>query len=374
MRRAAPRRSAAKSAVAGDAELRELRDKIDALDEKLQALIQSRAQYAETIAEIKRRNGDRQFYRPEREAEVLRQVAARNRGPLTNDVMSRLFREIMSACLALEAPLKVAFLGPAGTFTQEAASKHFGQSVETAPLAAIDEVFREVEARGADFGVVPVENSTEGTVNHTLDSFLLSSLKICGEVELRIHHHLLAKGSDWQVAEKIVSHQQSLAQCREWLDANYAGVERVAVSSNAEAARLAAEAPGVLAIAGESAARIYGLQVVVRNIEDRPDNTTRFLVIGAIDTAPTGADRTTLLLASKNQPGALHKLLAPLARHGVNMTRIESRPSRRSRWEYVFFIDIDGHARDRKVARVLALLEREAAFYKCLGSYPRAAR
>lgn len=374
MRRAAPRRSAAKSAVAGDAELRELRDKIDTVDAKLQALIQSRAQYAESIAEIKRRNGDRQFYRPEREAEVLRQVVARNRGPLTNDVVSRLFREIMSACLALESPLKVAFLGPAGTFTQEAAFKHFGQSVETTPLAAIDEVFREVEAGGANFGVVPVENSTEGTVNHTLDSFLFSPLKICGEVELRIHHHLLAKGRDWQVPEKIVSHQQSLAQCREWLDANYAGVERVAVSSNAEAARIAAETPGVLAIAGESAAKIYGLHVVVRNIEDRPDNTTRFLVIGAIDTAPTGADRTTLLLASKNQPGALHKLLAPLARHGVNMTRIESRPSRRSRWEYVFFIDIDGHARDRKVARVLALLEREAAFYKCLGSYPRAAR
>jgi chorismate mutase / prephenate dehydratase len=191
---------------------------------------------------------------------------------------------------------------------------------------------------------------------------------------LRIHHHLLALGDDWQVAEKIVSHQQSLAQCREWLDANYAEVERVAVSSNAEAARLAAEAPGVLAIAGESAANIYGLQIVAHNIEDRPDNTTRFLVIGAIDTEPTGADRTTLLLAGKNQPGALYKLLAPLARHRVNMTRIESRPSRRSAWEYVFFIDIDGHARDRKVARVLALLKREAAFYKCLGSYPRAAR
>jgi chorismate mutase / prephenate dehydratase len=373
MRRAAPRRSAPKSAAAGE-ELRELRSKIDALDEKLQALITQRAQYAETIAEIKRRNGDRQFYRPEREAEVLRQVVARNRGPLTNDVISRLFREIMSACLALESPLKVAFLGPVGTFTQEAALKHFGQSVETTPLAAIDEVFREVEAGGAHFGVVPVENSTEGTINHTLDSFLLSPLKICGEVELRIHHHLLARGGDWQVAEKVVSHQQSLAQCREWLDANYAGVERVPVSSNAEAARLAAETPGVLAIAGESAAKIYGLQILVRNIEDRPDNTTRFLVIGAIDTAPTGADRTTLLLASKNQPGALHKLLGPLARHGVNMTRIESRPSRRSRWEYVFFVDIDGHVRDRKVARVLALLEREAAFYKCLGSYPRAAR
>jgi chorismate mutase/prephenate dehydratase len=371
---AAGRRRPAKPTTNGDRQLRELRAKIDALDEKLQSLIARRAQYAQAIARIKQSNGDKHFYRPEREAEVLRRVLARNKGPLSNDDISRLFREIMSACLALESPLKVAFLGPAGTFTQDAALKHFGHSVETVPLGAIDDVFREVESGNANFGVVPVENSTEGAVNHTLDSFVLSPLKICGEVELPIHHHLLAGGDDWEVAEKIVSHQQSLAQCREWLDEHFADVERVAVSSNAEAARMASQQPGILAIAGESAANIYGLKAVVRNIEDRPDNTTRFLVIGAIETAPTRADRTTLLLASKNKPGALYKLLGPLARHGVNMTRIESRPSRRSRWEYVFFVDIDGHARDRKIARVLALLEREAAFYKCLGSYPRAAR
>ena len=373
MPRKAPRRSI-RPAAGNDQRLRALRDDIDSLDEKIQALITKRAQCAQAVAETKSKNGDRQFYRPEREADVLRRVQARNQGPLSNETMGRLFREIMSACLALESPLKIAFLGPAGTFTQEAALKHFGQSVETAALGAIDEVFREVESGSANFGVVPVENSTEGIINHTLDSFLQSPLKICGEVELRIHHHLLAKGGDWEVAEKIVSHQQSLAQCREWLDANYAEVERVAVSSNAEAAQMAARTPGVLAIAGESAAKIYGLQIVARNIEDRPDNTTRFLVIGDIDTAPTGIDRTSLLLVCKNQPGALHKLLTPLARHGVNMTRIESRPSRRSRWEYVFFVDVDGHVRDRKVARVLGLLEREAAFYKCLGSYPRAGR
>lgn len=373
MSRAASR-GAGKVAADGSQRLRVLRTKIDALDEELQSLINKRAQYALAVAEIKRSSGDTQFYRPEREAEVLGRVRARNKGPLSNDEITRLFREVISACLALESPMKVAFLGPAGTFTQEAAFKHFGQSVETVALGAIDDVFREVESGNANFGVVPVENSTEGVVNHTLDTFVVSPLKICGEVELRIHHHLLAAGDDWQVAEKIVSHQQSLAQCREWLDANFAGVERVAVSSNAEAARLAAREVGVLAIAGESAAQMYGLKTVVRNIEDRPDNTTRFLVIGAIETAPTGADRTTLLLASKNRPGALHKLLAPLARNRVNMTRIESRPSRRSRWEYVFFVDIDGHARERKIARVLALLEREAAFYKCLGSYPRAVR
>jgi chorismate mutase/prephenate dehydratase len=312
------------------------------------------------------------FYRPEREAEVLAKILARHGGPLPAEEMARLFREIMSACLALESKLRVAFLGPEGTFTQEAALKHFGHSVETVALAAIDEVFREVESGSAHFGVVPVENSTEGVINHTLDMFMLSPLKICGEVELRIHHHLLAKGDDWQVAERIVSHQQSLAQCREWLDANYADLERMAVSSNAEAARLAAQEPGVLAIAGDSAARIYGLKVIAANIEDKPDNTTRFLVIGDLETAPGGSDKTSLLLSGKNRPGSLYRLLTPLARRRINMTRIESRPSRRTPWEYVFFIDIDGHIKDRRVGRALKLLEREAAFFKLLGSYPKA--
>jgi chorismate mutase/prephenate dehydratase len=244
--------------------------------------------------------------------------------------------------------------------------------VHTRPLAAIDEVFREVESGAADFGVVPVENSTEGVINHTLDMFLLSPLKICGEVELRIHHHLLAKDGDRRQLRRIVSHQQSLAQCREWLDSNLPALERVAVSSNAEAARLAAGDAQTAAIAGESAARIYGLQPLASNIEDNPDNTTRFLVIGRMEAKPSGRDKTTLLVSGKNRPGALHRLLAPLARHGINMTRIESRPSRRSRWEYVFFVDIDGHAKDRKLAKALARLEREAAFVRMLGSYPKA--
>jgi chorismate mutase/prephenate dehydratase len=222
--------------------------------------------------------------------------------------------------------------------------------------------------------VVPVENSTEGVINHTLDMFLVSSLKICGEVSLRVHHHLLGRKGGSDGAKRIVTHQQSLAQCREWLDAHLPHVERVAVASNAEGARLAAADDKTLAIAGDSAAKLYGLKVLVGNIEDRPDNTTRFLVIGDLETMPTKSDKTTVILAGKNRPGALHKLLAPLARQGVNMTRIESRPSRRSIWEYVFFIDIEGHARSPKVARVLSLLEREAAFYKCLGSYPRAVR
>jgi chorismate mutase / prephenate dehydratase len=354
--------------------LRELRIKIDALDEKIQSLITRRAQHAQAIAKTKHNNGDKHFYRPEREADVLRKVIERNKGPLSNEDMARLFREIMSACLALESPLRIAFLGPAGTFTQEAALKHFGHSVQTTPLGAIDEVFREVESGNAHFGVVPIENSTEGVVNHTLDMFLVSSLKICGEVSLRVHQHLLGRKTDRQGAARIVSHQQSLAQCREWLDEHLPNIERIAVGSNAEAARLAAADDAVLAIASDSAAKLYGLNVLAAKIEDRPDNTTRFLVIGDLETGSTGHDKTTVLLSGKNQPGALHRLLTPLARHRINMTRIESRPSRRSAWEYVFFVDIEGHMRDAKVARVLKLLEAEAAFFKPLGSYPKAVR
>jgi chorismate mutase/prephenate dehydratase len=354
------------------AQIKTLRGKIDALDVKIQSLINDRAQLALEVAKAKQQEGSDNFYRPEREAEVLREVMARHQGPLSAETVARLFREIMSACLSLESRLRVAFLGPEGTFTQEAALKHFGHFIDTVPLAAIDEVFREVESGNARFGLVPVENSTEGVINHTLDMFITSPLKICGEVELRIHHHLLGKGENSATAKRVVSHQQSLAQCREWLDANLPAIERVAVASNAEAARLAAADVGTLAIAGESAARLYELKIFASNIEDRPDNTTRFLVIGTIDTAPSGNDKTSLLLSSRNRPGALQRLLAPLARNRLNMTRIESRPSRQSMWEYVFFIDIDGHAKERKLAKALAELEKEAAFLKRLGSYPKA--
>jgi chorismate mutase/prephenate dehydratase len=360
-------------AKADDEKLKKLRGRIDALDEKIQALITQRASVALDVAKAKARAGMDNFYRPEREAEVLNKVMARHDGPLPAEEMARLFREIMSACLALESRLRVAFLGPEGTFTQEAALKHFGHSVETVALSAIDEVFREVEAGSVNFGLVPVENSTEGVVNHTLDMFFGSPLKICGEVELRVHHNLLGRQqTDGQAVTKIVSHQQSLAQCREWLDARYAGIERVAVSSNAEAARLAAQQPGVLAIAGVSAARIYGLDVLAANIEDKPDNTTRFLVIGGLETAPSRSDKTSIMVSGKNRAGSLYHLLSPLARARINMTRIESRPSRRTPWEYVFFIDIDGHVQDRRIANALKLLEREAAFFKWLGSYPKA--
>jgi len=352
--------------------LRDLRDRIDALDVKLQELISERARCAQDIAQIKQRTGSDNFYRPEREVEVLRRVLERNHGPLVDEEMARLFREIMSACLALESPMHIAFLGPEGTFTQAAALKHFGHSVRTVPLGAIDEVFREVESGAAHFGVVPIENSTEGVVNHTLDMFASSPLKICGEVELRIHHHLLGKGKGRKGRKKVVSHSQSLAQCREWLDANLPRVERVAVASNAEAARLAAADKQLLAIAGSSAAELYGLNIVAENIEDEPDNTTRFLVIGRLDASSSGSDKTSLLVSGQNRSGSLASLLAPLARNGINMTRIESRPSRRGLWEYVFFMDIDGHIEEPKVRAALDELEREAAFVKWLGSYPKA--
>ena len=350
-----------------------LRARIDALDEQIQALISERAACAEEIARVKREAGEYTgFYRPEREAEVLRKIQARNRGPLSDEEILRLFREIMSACLALEEPLIIAYLGQEGTFTQAAALKHFGHSVKTVALGAIDEVFREVESGSTHYGVVPVENSTEGVVNHTLDMFLQSPLTICGEVALRIHHCLMARGLTPAQVGRVYSHQQSLAQCREWLNARLPNAERLAVSSNAEAARRASAEMGAAAIASEIAASLYGLEVLASNIEDAPDNTTRFLVIGRHAAAPSGQDKTSLLFSMHNVPGALYRMLEPLARHGVNMTRIESRPSRRGTWEYVYFVDVEGHAATPQVDGALKALAAEATLFKVLGSYPSA--
>jgi chorismate mutase/prephenate dehydratase len=296
---------------------------------------------------------------------------ARNKGPVSNEEMARLFREIMSACLALEQPMKIAFLGPEGTFTQAAALKHFGHSVITVPLATIDEVFREVEAGSANYGVVPVENSTEGVITHTLDRMISSPLQINGEVTLRIHQHLMGNIAMQDIA-RIYSHRQSLAQCREWLDTHLPNAERIETSSNAEAARRAAKEPGCAAIGPEAAAGLYGLRLLASNVEDQPDNTTRFLVLGRNSVSPSGSDRSSLLVATRNQPGALFKLLEPFARHGVSLTRIESRPSRQAIWEYVFFVDVDGHAQDGTVAAALKEVEHEAMLFRILGSYPKA--
>ena len=351
-----------------------LRNQIDELDQKLQDLLNERATLAHKVAEVKTATDPNPvFYRPEREAQVLRRVKERNQGPLDGETMARFFREVMSACLALEQRMKVAFLGPEGTFTQQAALKHFGHAVESLPLGAIDEVFREVESGAANYGVVPVENSTEGVVNHTLDTFMTSSLKICGEVELRIHHHLLAGEHTRQdKVTRVYSHQQTLAQCRQWLDAHMPGVERIAVSSNAEAARRLKDEWNALAIAGEMAEELYGLTAVQRNIEDRPDNTTRFIIIGRQDTPASGCDKTSLMISGKNRPGLLYEVLSPFRDEGINLTRLESRPSRTANWSYVFFVDCEGHKEDATLQAVLDKLEAAGNTIKLLGSYPKA--
>ncbi len=369
------RRTARAQAARPPAGLEAIRARIDAVDEQIHRLLNERAKMAQVVGISKSRDGHTvDFYRPEREAQVLRRVRERNRGPLRDEEVVRLFREIMSACLAQQEPLKVAYLGPEATFSQTAVLTHFGHSVRALPLGSIDEVFHEVESAAADFGVVPIENSTEGTVNHTLDRFIASPLKICGEVELRIHHYLMGNMTALGRIVRVCSHPQSLAQCRAWLQEHLPSIELVPASSNGEAARRARDERGTAAIAGETAAEVYGLKVLAPEIEDRADNTTRFLVLGRKLLAASGQDRTTLLVSVSHtdSPGALHRLLEPLARHRVSMTRIESRPSQRRKWDYIFFIDIDGHAEEPHVARALEALKHRTSLFRLLGSYPRA--
>ena len=373
--------SRAKKAAAGPAqvpvraELEQIRARIDEVDDRIHALISERARLAQQVGISKHRDGHTvDFYRPEREAQVLRRARERNDGPLRDEEILRLFREIMSACLAQEQPLKVAYLGPEGTFTQAAVLKHFGHSVRALSLASPEEVFTDVQAGSADFGVVPVENSTEGIINNTLDRFLSSPLHICGEVELRIHHFLMGRQKSLEQIERVCAHSQALGQCRGWLDDHLPNVERVSVTSNAEGARRARDERGTAAIASDAAAEIYGLEILGREIEDHDDNTTRFVVIGRKLLRPSGADKTTLMVSAgdTDTPGSLFRLLEPLAEHGVSLTRIESRPSRRRKWDYVFFMDIEGHADDPPVAAALAALTNRASLVRVLGSYPRA--
>lgn len=354
--------------------LQAVRDQIDLIDRQIQTLLNQRTAMAEEVARIKIANGEQcgDFYRPEREAMVLRQVIARNEGPLDAKEMARLFREIMSACLAAEKPLQVAYLGPEGSFTQAAALKQFGGSVELQSMSTIADVFHAVEIGNASYGLVPVENSTEGMVSHTLDRFISSPLKINGEVSLRIHHYLLSKSTELADVKTVYAHPQALAQCRKWLVKHLPECELVAVSSNSEAAKKVANEPNAAAIAANRAAEIYDLHVLAKNIEDESNNTTRFLVIGTQDVGPSGVDKTALLVSTKNRPGALQILLKPLADSGISMTRIESRPSGKGVWEYVFFIDIDGHCEDKAVATALRLLEQESSMCRVLGSYPKA--
>ena len=347
--------------------LSEIRSKIDALDTRLVDLLSARAKLAQQAWHAK---GNASAYKPEREAQVLRRIRELNKGPLSATALTRLFTEIMSACRALEEQMAVAYLGPEGTFSQEAVVKHFGSLTGGKPLASIDEVFRAVETGASAYGVVPVENSTEGAVGRTLDLLLNTSARICGEVNLPVRQCLMSNARSRSGIRTVYSHTQSLAQCQQWLSRHLPDAERVAVVSNAEAARMASKDKKAAAIASSTAATLYGLKLLARNIEDDPKNTTRFAVIGTADAAPSGRDKTSLILSTRNVPGAIHDLLTPLAKYGVSMTRLESRPARTGRWEYVFYIDIEGHQLEPQVAKALAALGRKAAFLKVLGSYP----
>jgi chorismate mutase/prephenate dehydratase len=347
--------------------LKQLREQIDRLDDELLKLANQRAVLAQQIGHLKE---DGVILRPEREAQVLLRLQKINSGPLSNAAVAQMFTEVMSQCRALEAPLTVAYLGPQGTFTEAAALKRFGSAIQEHSCATIDEVFRDVASGAAQYGVVPVENSTEGAIGRTLDLLMESPLQICGEVMLPVHQCLLGQYSELVAINTVYSHPQSLGQCQGWLNTYLPHASRIPVSSNAEAARLAAENPHSAAIAGNQAAALFGLMVLVENIEDDANNTTRFLVLGNQQVAPSGKDKTSLVMSAANRPGAVHDLLVPLAKHGVSMTKLESRPARSGLWEYVFYMDIEGHQADVKVASALAELKQVAAFVKVLGSYP----
>jgi len=350
--------------------LQDIRQRIDALDARMVTLLSMRARLAQQAWHAK---GQAAAYKPEREAQVLRRIRDMNRGPLPAAALNRLFTEIMSACRALEQQMAVAYLGPEGTFSQEAVIKHFGGATGGRPLGSIDEVFRAVESGESAYGVVPVENSTEGAVGRSLDLLLNTSARICGEIMLPVRQNLMSLARKRGDIRVVYSHTQSLAQCQQWLARHLPEVERVAVVSNAEAARMASRDRRSAAIASRSAAGLYGLKLLAERIEDDPRNTTRFVVIGGEAVPPSGRDKTSLVLSARNVPGAVHELLAPLARYGVSMTRFESRPARTGRWEYVFYVDIEGHAEDASVKKALAGLARKAAYCKILGSYPAAA-
>jgi chorismate mutase/prephenate dehydratase len=349
--------------------LKPLREQIDAIDAQILDLLSRRARLAQEVGHVKAETMAPVF-RPEREAQVLRGVADRNPGPLPGREVQTIFREIMSACRALEKRVTVAYLGPAGTFSEQAVYQQFGSAVEGLPCVSIDEVFRSTEAGTADFGVVPVENSSEGAINRTLDLMLATTTIISGEVAIPVHHSLMTKTGSMDGVTVVCAHSQALAQCQQWLNLHHPQIERRAVASNAEAARIASGDPTIAAIASEMAGERYKLGVVQAHIQDDPHNRTRFAIIGHLQTAPSGKDQTSIVLATPNKAGALYDLLAPLGKHSVSMTRFESRPARMGSWEYYFYVDLEGHVHDANVALALADLKDSAAFFKILGSYP----
>lgn len=355
-----------------DDRLQPLRETIDSIDGRLVDLLNERARVASEVGRIKHEAGAPVF-RPEREAEVLRKVAAKSAGPLDETALANIFREVMSACRALERELTVAYLGPAGTFSESAMHRQFGMAVKGEPCATLDEVFRATEAGSVDFGIVPVENSSEGAVSRTLDLLLATPLRVLGEVSVRVHHNLLSRSGTMAGVTRICAHSQALAQCTGWLNQHWPSIERQAVASNGEAARMAAEDASVAAIAGERAAQRFGLHTVSAHIQDDPNNRTRFVVLGAQTTQPSeppARDKTSLILSVANRAGAVFHMLEPLSRHNVSMSRFESRPARVGTWEYYFYVDVEGHADDPRVAAALAELQKACAFYKWLGSYP----
>lgn len=351
-------------------QLKQLRDQIDAIDSELLKLVSTRAKLAQQIGKIKKSGI---VYRPEREAQILSRIQQENPGPISNEHLKQLFTEIMSVCRALEKPMSVAYLGPNGTFSEEAALRRFGSAITTVACDSIDEVFHKVESDSVNYGVVPVENSSEGAVGRSMDLLLQTPLTICGEIQLPVHQFLMAQQTDLAQINKVYSHPQSLAQCHQWLSTHLPRIPSTALinaASNADAARQASTDKQAAAIASKRAAELFGLSICAENIEDDPKNTTRFVVIGKQMVDISGKDKTSLILSTNNRSGAIYNLLEPLALHGVSMSRLESRPSRTGLWQYVFFIDIEGHQEDAPVAAALEGIREKAAFLKILGSYP----
>jgi chorismate mutase/prephenate dehydratase len=350
--------------------LDELRVEIDALDREVQSLIGARAQLASAVAEVKKASDDQSvFYRPEREAQVLRKIIDRNDNLLKDKDMAHIFREIMSACLALEQPLNIAYLGPEGTFTQEAALKHFGHAVSTLDCGSIDEIFHQVEKGNAHYGVVPIENSSNGVIGGTVDMLYSQGLKICGEVEISIQHQLMMADQSQEI-KAIYAHQQALDQCRRWLSNHYPNAELKPVASNALAARLVKDEPQAAAIASEAALGLYGLDRVAKNIEDKTGNVTRFLVLANEEVAPSGEDKTSILVVTKHESGALLDLLEPFKEQDINILQLARHPIPGVKWEYLFLIDIEGHQQDQHLKIALEKVAERVLKVDILGSYP----
>jgi len=350
--------------------IHELRKKINAIDSQILELLNRRAEIVIKVGEEKAQEG-LDYHVPQREEEIYYRLTQENRGPFPTSAIRAVFREILSACLSLERPLRVAYLGPEATFTHLACMERFGLSTQFLPMRNIAAVFSEVEKGNADYGVVPIENSSEGVVSHTLDMFVDSELKICGEIHLNISHNLLSRSGDLKQVRKVYSHPHAIAQSKKWLEANLPNVALFEVGSTAAAAELAAEDGSVAAIASELAADLYGLKVICRRIEDNPRNFTRFLVVSKKAAAPTGDDKTSIVVSIKDRVGALYRMLEPFAKNNINLTKIESRPSKQKAWEYVFYVDFEGNVEEERVKRALAAVKEDCLFLKVLGSYPK---